>query len=250
MSYVYNYTFQEPDVRDYDFTPTLFGITPTSSYCITDNPAFTCPIYDQGPIGSCLANALKTMMFILSSGKVDLSRLQLYMCYRAIDGSSLISDSGGTIRGGMKAISSYGVCPETLWPYVVKNFVRLAPRPAFVSTYKLNNFIYTAVKQNIADLKASISINLPVVAGIMVYTSFESANVAKTGIIPFPDISKEKMLGGHAIVLVGYNDSVQYFKFQNSWSTKWGDKGYGYIPYSYILNTGLTRDVWNMYFNL
>ncbi len=250
MSHIYNYKFQKPDIRDYGFIPTNFSITPSSSYCITDNPSFACPIFDQGALGSCLANALKAMMYILSRGGVNLSRLQLYMCYRAIDGSSLTTDSGGTVRAGMKAISSYGVCPETTWPYIIANFARLAPNTAFTSTYKLNNFVYTAVQQDIDHLKMSISLNLPIVAGIFVYTSFESANVGQTGVIPVPDIRNEKLLGGHAILLVGYNDTAQVFKFQNSWSMKWGDKGYGYIPYSYILNTGLTRDVWNMYFNL
>lgn len=250
MARVYNYKFQKVDHRDIAFTPSIFSISPSTSYCITDNPSYTCPIFDQGALGSCLANALKAAMYIGSQGKVDLSRLQLYMCSRAIDGLSLTSDTGDTVRGGMKAISKYGVCKESIWPYVINNFARLAPSSAFVSTYKLNNYIYTAIQQDLSHLKTSLSLNLPIVTGILVYASFESTSATKTGIIPMPNTKTETILGGHAILLVGYNDTTQYFKFQNSWGSGWGDKGYGYIPYNYILNTGLTNDIWNMYFTV
>jgi len=251
MSRVYNHVFQAPDNRDLQFVPSnLSAVIVPSSYYITDNPVFSCPIYDQGNLGSCLANAIKAMMYIVSNGKVDLSRLQLYICFRAVDGSSLTEDTGGTVRGGMKAVGSYGVCPESIWPYVIRNFAKLPPSPAFVSTYKIKNFVYTAIKQNILDLKTSISGNLPVMVGILVYSSFESSIATQYGVIPMPNTNTEQILGGHAILLIGYDDKSQYFKFQNSWGTKWGTNGYGFIPYAYILNSGLTSDLWNMYFTL
>lgn len=251
MQHIYNYKFQSIDTRDFTFSPPNTSLLKSSStYYITDTSPFQCPIFNQGSLGSCLANAIKAMLYIVSQGKVDISRLQLYMCYRAIDGSSLTQDTGGTVRGGMNAIMKYGVCPENMWPYLIQNFARLAPSKAFVSTYKLNNFVYTAVKQNIDSIKASLLINLPIVLGILIYTSFESPNATKYGTIPVPNIKTEKQLGGHAILLVGYDDATAHFKFQNSWGTEWGDKGYGYIPYQYILNSGLTKDLWNVYFTI
>jgi len=252
MSHVYNHVFQAPDNRDLQFVPSNLSSTATvpSFYYITDNSALASPIYDQGNLGSCLANAVKAMMYTVSVGKVDLSRLQLYMCFRAIDGSSLTQDTGGTARGGMKAVASYGVCPESIWPYVIENFAKLPPSPAFVDTYKLKDFVYTAVKQDIAYLKTSILANLPVMVGILIYTSFESPLVNKYGTVPMPNTKTEQLLGGHAVLLVGFDDASQHFKFQNSWGSAWGGGGYGFIPYAYILNNSLTSDLWNMYFSV
>jgi hypothetical protein len=76
----------------------------------------------------------------------------------------------------------------------------------------------------------------------MVYESFQTQTVAKTGVVPMPDIKKEKLIGGHAIALNGYDDEKKVFTFQNSWSQSWGDNGYGYIPYSFIDDSNLTAD--------
>lgn len=265
MNRVYNYKFQNHDERDYIFKPpkeihNLSSIDPKNplsakqslpqKYFITDNPLYKSPILDQEYLGSCVANSVKSMMFTVSTGKVDLSRLQLYMCFREIDGSSLTEDTGGTVRGAMKAVAQYGVCQESIWPYIISKFARLAPSKAFTSTYKLNNFVYTSIKQDLEIIKSSLTLNLPIVLGIMIYSSFETPFVDKYGIIPIPDTKKERILGGHCILLVGYDDSKSYFKFQNSWGTNWGDSGYGYIPYQYILNTRLSSDLWNMYFTM
>jgi len=83
----------------------------------------------------------------------------------------------------------------------------------------------------------------PVVFGISVYESFESEKVAKTGIVPLPE-NTERMLGGHAIVLVGYDNEKKLFIFRNSWGEQWGDKGYGYLPFEYVCDANLASDFW------
>ena len=70
----------------------------------------------------------------------------------------------------------------------------------------------------------------------MVYESFESDAVGKTGLVPYPDVHKERFIGGHALVCVGYDDSVNHFIALNSWSDAWGDRGFCYIPYAFIAN--------------
>ena len=55
--------------------------------------------------------------------------------------------------------------------------------------------------------------------------------------------SNEELIGGHAICIMGYDDSLKIFKFKNSWGAKWADQGYGYLPYEYIKK--YCRDAWS-----
>jgi C1A family cysteine protease len=86
---------------------------------------------------------------------------------------------------------------------------------------------------SISDLKRALVQNGPAVAGIALYTSATSGDVSKTGVIPLPK-EKEQMVGGHAIVIVGYDDQASRVKFVNSWGSNWGEEGFGYLPYAYI----------------
>jgi C1A family cysteine protease len=56
--------------------------------------------------------------------------------------------------------------------------------------------------------------------------------------------AKEKLLGGHAVMAVGYNDITQRFIVRNSWGIDWGKKGYFTIPYAYLTNRNLADDFW------
>lgn len=245
---IYSLKKQSKDHRDYIYKIEN-NIEIKNNHFITDLPKLNCPILDQGTIGSCLANAIYALIYILSNGKYPISRLHLYMCYRAIDGESLSDDAGGTIRGAMNAIKNYGVSSEIYWPYITNNFDKLAPSKSFVNTYRLNKFTYTFIPQDLNSIKNCLISGKPIVVGITVYSSFETSNVNQYGVIPMPNINNENLLGGHAILLVGYTDSSKVFKFQNSWGTKWGDNGYGYLPYDYVLNSSLTFDLVTVTFN-
>jgi hypothetical protein len=239
---VYNLNFQKSDPRDKIHITTVSKI---SALSLTLPTYYFIPIQsiiDQGAIGSCLANAIYNAFNIQSDGAVKLSRLSLYLTYRQEDSSSLCSDTGGTIRGSMRAIKDYSITSESNWPYITSNYAKLPPSIAFINTYNTKNFVYTFVPQDLIQLKEIIALqNLPIVFGITVYESFESNAIAKTGVIPMPNTNTEKILGGHAIILIGYDDKSQYFKFQNSWGS-WGDNGCGYIPYNYVMNPDLASD--------
>ena len=79
----------------------------------------------------------------------------------------------------------------------------------------------------------------------MVYPSFESDVVAKTGNVPLPGTS-EVAIGAHALLAAGYDDSRNVFSVRNSWSANWGDKGYCYIPYDYMTDSNLASDIWTI----
>lgn len=249
MSQVYNHKFQEKDSRDfvYKLQP-LTSPMPESLYLV--KTMIQCPILNQLQLGSCSSNAAYVLLYIMSNGVITPSRLQLYLCTRQIDGSSLSQDTGTTIRGIMKAIARYSVCNETIWPYVISKFAQLAPSSAFTNTYKLKNFVYTAVIQDIVHITQVLTNGSPIILGILVYTSFESASATATGIIPMPNVKTEKLLGGHAITLIGFDTTKKLFAFQNSWGSNWGNAGYGYIPFDYITNSSLAFDLTIISFTL
>ena len=248
MSRIYNLQPQKEDKRDYIYETNSLEIP--STHFLSDVQMISCPILDQSNLGSCLSNATYALFYIISVSKISLSRLQLYMTNRAIDGSSLTEDSGATIRGCMKAVSKYGLCNEKIWSYDILNFDKLAPSSAFRNLYKLTNFVYTFIKQDSKSIKEVLVSDKPILIGIAIYSSFESTNVTNYGVIPMPDINNEDLLGGHAILLVGYDDKTKVFKFQNSWGVEWGDKGYGYIPYDYVTDNNLAFDLCTVTFSL
>jgi C1A family cysteine protease len=85
----------------------------------------------------------------------------------------------------------------------------------------------------------------PFVVGFSVYESFESSDVAEGGRVPMPGPG-ESLLGGHAVVAVGYDEPQRRFIIRNSWGTSWGMRGYGTMPYDYLLDDGLSADVWTI----
>src|SRR5262249_38413268 len=99
--------------------------------------------------------------------------------------------------------------------------------------------------QNLREMKQCLADGFPFVFGFSVYESFESPQVARTGIMPMPSRS-EKLLGGHAVMAVGYDDETDKLFVRNSWGTKWGEKGYFWMPYAYLENPGLARDFWTI----
>nr|WP_217635191.1 C1 family peptidase [Paenibacillus sp. yr247] len=207
------------------------------------------PIVDQGALGSCTANAiasgLREYLLVSSQEKwTALSRLFLYWHERELEGH-VDEDSGAYIRDGMKVLQKIGVCPEADYPYNVADFRNTPDRKAEqdAANYKISEY------HRITDLyalKAALAEKSPVVIGMMVYESFQSPEAAQTGKIPIPKKKSERMLGGHALLAVGYVDRGQsgYVIVRNSWGEAWGDQGYCYIPYKMFQDPDSVMDMW------
>jgi len=204
------------------------------------------PVEDQGDLGSCTANAIVGVLEYdeeRDGDFVDLSRLFLYYEERKIE-HTINYDSGAMIRDGIKVAAKTGVPPETDWPYDISKFTDKPPIIAYrdAALHKITR--YSRVL-GLNSVKASIANKLPVAFGFTVYESFESDATTKTGIVTMPG-PDERVLGGHAICAVGYDDGHQWIIIRNSWGTSWGDAGYGYMPYDYIRNANLSDDFWQV----
>lgn len=246
---IYNHKFEDKDsITSHPIYKLTNKAQLQSYYFITDN--ISCPVLDQDNLGSCVANASYILFYILSKQNITLSRLTLYYICRALDGSCSTDDTGTYLTTALKSIDQYKLCNEYLWEYNIDNFATLPPAECFIDTYLLNNYTYTRVTQDINDITDCISDGYPIMIGIEIYSSFESSDVDSTGIVPTPNRSKEEFLGGHCMLIVGFDNATQYFKVLNSWGTNWGSSGYCFMSYDYILNPSLTPDLFTVSFTM
>lgn len=236
-----------PDHRDHYYAaPPL----PLSKLPIQIDLRKRCPaIYDQGQLGSCTANAIGAAMQFERRKqhlKPDFvpSRLFLYYNERALE-HSIQSDAGAQIRDGIKCVAKLGDCPETEWPYLPDRFADKPSAVCFKDALKYQAVQYQRVPQTLNQLKGCLASGYPFVFGFSVYDSFESAAVAQTGSAPMPS-SKERLLGGHAVLAVGYDDATQRFTVRNSWGKAWGMQGYFTLPYAYLADASLSADLWTI----
>jgi C1A family cysteine protease len=241
----YGWVSDTPDKRDLLYTalPEIV-VLPVSA-----DLRLQCPtIYDQGQLGSCTANAITAAVeFDLMKEQKHIfmpSRLFLYYNERAIEGT-VSSDSGAQIRDGIKSVSHQGDCPETLWPYDISKFSAKPPPQCYTQARKYQAVQYQRLTQTSDLLKGCLASGYPFVFGFKVYESFESQLVAQTGHASLP-ASGDQLIGGHAVMAVGYDDSQQWFTVRNSWGEGWGMKGYFTLPYQYLLDRNQSSDFWTI----
>jgi len=203
------------------------------------------PIEDQGELGSCtsFASGAAFRFDLRKQGLSDFVISHLFEYYNSRAKSQKHEDSGATIRDAIKALNTYGACPESEWPYNIEAFASKPPARCYTDAKKDRALTYLRVSQNLAQMKACLASGFPFVIGISVYESFESDEVVKTGIVPMPS-QDEEFLGGHALLVVGYQDSTQRFTVRNSWGSGFADKGYVYLPYQYLEDRNLASDFW------
>jgi len=259
-----------PDFRDYTedeksvkpmlakvgVTKTLKAALPTS----VDLRPWCPPIENQGSLGSCTANAGVAIMEYFERrafGKhIDASRLFLYKTTRNM--LHWTGDTGAFLRSTMGAMVLFGVPPEEYWPYIVADYEKepTAFCYAFAQSYQAISYYRldppgTTKSALLTHIKTNLAGGLPSMFGFTVYSSYTQANT--TGKIPYPTTG-EKIIGGHAVVAVGYDDSVKIkntftgatetkgaLLIRNSWGTGSGSNGYGWLPYEYVLK-GLAVD--------
>jgi C1A family cysteine protease len=206
-------------------------------------------VYDQGELGSCTANAIGAAFEFsqIKQGQTDFmpSRLFIYYNERAIEGT-IDTDSGAMIRDGMKSVAKLGVCTEETWPYDIPRFTEKPPRKAYTEAKKHQALVYRRVLGQLHQMQGCLAQGYPFVFGFSVYESFMSPEVAQTGKVPLPPRG-EQLIGGHAVLAVGYDDAEQSFIVRNSWGTSWGIKGYCMMPYGYLTDSQLARDFWAVY---
>jgi C1A family cysteine protease len=245
MTKQYGWIPDRGDMRDHYYSAHFLDLLrlPTSIDLRAECP----PVYDQGDLGSCTANAIAgalefDAMKQLSEPDFMPSRLFIYYNERAKEGT-VASDAGAAIRDGIKSVNILGACPESEWPYDITQFAIKPPDQCYVDAIQHRSLSYQRVQQSLGQMKACLTAGLPFVFGFTVYDSFESAEVAQSGIVPMPG-ANESVLGGHAVVAVGYDDASQWFVCRNSWSAQWGAQGYFYMPYAYLLSYQLASDFW------
>jgi C1A family cysteine protease/GH25 family lysozyme M1 (1,4-beta-N-acetylmuramidase) len=248
-----------PDQRDHSYAvPT--AVLKSISGNVDLRPQ--CPaVYDQGPIGSCTANAIAAAlefdMMKQNLPSFTPSRLFIYYNERSIEGTVPL-DAGAYIRDGIKSVASQGDCPESEWTYDATPAEQpsnlfppgakaaMAPSPQCYADAVFHKAMsYQSVDQNLADMKGCLSSGYPFVFGFTVYPSFESDDVARSGVVPMPG-ADETSIGGHAVMAVGYDDTQNMFIVRNSWGPLWGMAGYFYMPYAYLLDDNLADDFWTI----
>jgi C1A family cysteine protease len=227
------------DTRDYKYKITT-KINPN----IVDLRPYCSPIENQGNLGSCTGQAIAGAIELLNkrNGNYrDISRLFIYYYERLILGT-VNYDSGAYIRDGIKSTNKYGASLESYWPYDIKKYRH---EPIIEAKNDALNRKVTRYER-IADLEGfidSLSNGFPIIMGFNVYSSFMSASVASTGVMPYPNTKREKLLGGHAVLIVGYIKSKKVLIARNSWGTSWGDNGYFYMPFD-IISPSMSDDYW------
>ena len=252
--YQFSYKFQERDERDHTTEhingqlilktskTTLMKATPNILPAIFTIPILA-PIMDQGDLGCCVANSASYLINTQTMNRIFISRIMLYDLSRIIENTPLNQDDGTTIRTAANALVKYGFCIESAYPYNTNTFSVLPPLNVLKQLNLFKQFVYFFVNQDLNSLKNTlINMKTPITFGILVYESFLTIQVAKTGIVPMPDTKKEQLLGGHCVTMVGYDDSKQAFYCANSWGTTWGKKGYFYLPYKYVTDPNLASD--------
>jgi C1A family cysteine protease len=255
----YGWRLSPPDARDAAFTfdeTTVVGTAPPE---IDPRGTYMPPIYDQGQLGSCTANAVAAAtqadMHIdgMPYDKHRPSRLLVYWMERKLENDLGQGDTGAFGRDGFKAIQKSGWVPERDYKYVISKFED-TPSDKILEEALANAYPkkYGPVAQTQSAIQAALAIQQTVAFGFTVYESFESDDTMSSGVVPMPDTAHEQVLGGHETLIVGYLQSHPgYALVRNSWgkdvytdldgASEYGG-GYFLMPWAYITNPSLASD--------
>lgn len=234
--------------------PTPEVATATRLPATVDLRKWCSPIDDQGDLGSCTSQACVGLVEYYQNrafGRyLNVSRLFVYKTTRNLLGWT--GDTGAYLRSTMKALVLFGAPPEQYWPYNISKFDNepTAFTYAFADNYKAIKYYRldppdVTSDQLLTSIKTKLAAGLPSMFGFSVYSS-----ISNSPDIPFPKAT-DSLLGGHAVIAVGYSDSQKVgnstgaLLIRNSWSTIWGDAGYGWLPFSYVTK-GLAADFWTL----
>lgn len=202
---------------------------------------FMSPIEDQKDTNSCAANATAgayeyLVKRHLGEDAYDVSRLFIYYNGRFVDDPENIEDEGSYLQSVIAGLKEYGACSEETWtfdPEVVNE------EPSEEAYEEAKQFLIEdteLVPTNLEAWKTALAEGHPIIFGIKLFSSFDKHKKAGLVPVPTPRETGRESHGGHAMLCVGYSDPDQVFIVRNSWGPEWGDKGYCYIPYRYVMN--------------
>ena len=239
----YGWRPDTPDHRDHRFRMAAPSALPAAVDLRPHMPG----VYNQGSLGSCTANAIAAAIeYNLRRERLTEfvpSRLFIYYNERDLEGTVAV-DAGAEIRDGIKAVASLGACSETIdWPYDEAKFTAKPPDGCYAVARKSLVTEYAAVERSTLALRQALAGGEPVVFGFTCYEGFESDAMRRSGILDLP-AAGEASVGGHAVLMVGYDDVTQRFIVRNSWGKSWGLRGYFTMPYGYAADPGLADDFW------
>lgn len=268
-----------PDLRDYtEEHPEItrmakkLGISPTKKVTSSlpnkvDLRQWCSPIENQGALGSCTAHAALGIVEYFESRAfdkhIDGSRLFIYKTTRNLMG--VVGDTGAWLRNTMGALVLCGVPPEKYCPYTDKKPDFDQEPTSFVyavaDNYETLKFfchdplgMNTPPEEVLVSVKKFLAAGIPSMFGFFGFPSFNQSNIK--GGIPYP-CPGEQAQWGHAIAVIGYDDKMKVknlkckkettgaLLIRNSWGSDWGNKGYGWLPYDYVLNK-LALDFWSL----
>lgn len=198
-------------------------------------------VKDQGQIGACTVFAISSIYeYILKKAigeETDLSESFVYYNVRHLDGKEL-EDTGSSFQDVITNIGEQGICTESLHPYT--HLLSDVPSDeAYLDAEKRR--ITKALNVNVTenDIKSAIQEGYPVAISLKIFDSFH----VTSGFVkrPTDEEIESADFGYHAMVVVGYSDDTKFFVVRNSWGEHFGDKGYCYIPYSYVSDPELNR---------
>lgn len=205
------------------------------------------PCYNQGETSSCVGNssagAIEFLMAKDGCPIVSPSRLFIYWNARVISGDTA-ADNGCMIRDAIKSLKALGYPREAVWPFAEDKVLNEPPQEAFTEAgdHQITNAFKLVSPR---DYKVCLASGYPFVFGMMVFAPFEGEEVGRTGIVPMPT-PHDQMMGGHAVLCVGYDENARTYLVRNSWGDDWGQGGYFTLPYDYMHNPDLCSDFWTL----
>jgi C1A family cysteine protease len=245
-----------PDPRDFVYSAPL-RVLQALPDSVDLTPTF--PVYDQGRIGSCTANALAAAVQFdrhKNAQNPDFipARLFIYYNERVIEGDPG-NDGGARLRDGIKTLQQQGVCPEGEWPYddtpaafeggpfpVGSKPATNPPQNCYNDAVNYEIVNYQQLTQSLSQMQGCLASGFPFVFGFTVFGNWYNQDPKPT-VIPVPS-ADDTVVGGHAVLCVGYDNTKTLFKIRNSWGPDEGDNGYFYMPYAYLTSTDLANDFW------